>query len=89
VDVYFDKSSYLQQNAKGLTMALVPIFNKEMKELVKHGAKYLQIEDLGAWLRVFKEQQGRLKWIRESIGGMCDGVDAKVGWHFCFGKRVG
>ena len=38
------------KNAKDLTMALVPIFNKEMKELVAGGAKYLQIEDLGAWL---------------------------------------
>ena len=40
--VYFDKNSFYK-NAKDLTMALVPIFNKEMKDLVKHGAKYLQI----------------------------------------------
>jgi 5-methyltetrahydropteroyltriglutamate--homocysteine methyltransferase len=86
--VYFDKNSFYK-NAKDLTMALVPIFNKEMKELVKHGAKYLQIEDLGAWLPLFSNNQDDYKWIRESIEGMCDGVDAKIGWHFCFGNAWG
>jgi 5-methyltetrahydropteroyltriglutamate--homocysteine methyltransferase len=86
--VYFDKNSFYK-NAKDLTMALVPIFNKEMKELVKHGAKYLQIEDLGAWLPLFSNNKDDYKWIRESIEGMCDGVDAKIGWHFCFGNAWG
>jgi len=86
--VYFNKDSFYK-NAKDLTMALVPIFNKEMKELVKHGAKYLQIEDLGAWLPLFSNNKDDYKWIRESIEGMCDGVDAKIGWHFCFGNAWG
>ncbi len=86
--VYFnDKSHY--KNAKDLTMALVPIFNKEMKELVAGGAKYLQIEDLGAWLPLFTGDVNDYKWIRESIERMCDGVDAKIGWHFCFGNAWG
>src|SRR5919109_435629 len=83
--VYFNKDSYYK-NAKELTFALCPIFNKEMKELVKHGATYLQIEDLGAWLPLFSNNQDDYKWIRESIEMMCDGVDAKIGWHFCFGN---
>ncbi|HVZ23173.1 MAG TPA: hypothetical protein VG871_19000, partial [Vicinamibacterales bacterium] len=33
------------KNAKDLSMALAPIFNAEMKELVEAGATYLQIED--------------------------------------------
>ena len=41
------------KSAKDLTFALCPIFNKEMKDLVKAGATYLQIEDLGAWLPLF------------------------------------
>jgi len=86
--VYFNKDSFYK-NAKDLTMALVPIFNKEMKQLVKHGAKYLQIEDLGAWLPLFTNNKDDYKWIRESIEGMCDGVDAKIGWHFCFGNAWG
>jgi 5-methyltetrahydropteroyltriglutamate--homocysteine methyltransferase len=86
--VYFNKDTYYK-NAKDLTFALVPIFNKEMKDLVKRGAKYLQIEDLGAWLPLFSNNKEDYKWIRESIEAMCDGVDAKIGWHFCFGNAWG
>jgi 5-methyltetrahydropteroyltriglutamate--homocysteine methyltransferase len=86
--VYFDKGSKYK-SAKDLTFALVPIFNKEMKELVKAGAKYLQIEDLGAWLPMFNNNKDDYKWVRESIEMMCDGVDAKIGWHFCFGNAWG
>jgi 5-methyltetrahydropteroyltriglutamate--homocysteine methyltransferase len=86
--VYFNNQSHYK-NPKELTFALCPIFNKEMKELVKHGAKYLQIEDLGAWLPLFSNNQDDYKWIRESIERMCDGVDAKIGWHFCFGNAWG
>jgi methionine synthase II (cobalamin-independent) len=86
--VYFNKDTHYK-SAKELTFALVPIFNKEMKELVKHGAKYLQIEDLGAWLPLFSNNKDDYKWIRESIEAMCDGVDAKIGWHFCFGNAWG
>jgi 5-methyltetrahydropteroyltriglutamate--homocysteine methyltransferase len=86
--VYFNKDSYYK-SAKELTFALAPIFNKEMKELVKLGATYLQIEDLGAWLPLFSNNKDDYKWIRESIEMMCDGVDAKIGWHFCFGNAWG
>ena len=86
--VYFnDKSHY--KNAKDLTFALCPIFNKEMKELVKAGANYFQIEDLGAWLPLFSGDKNDYKWIRESIERMTDGVDARIGWHFCFGNAWG
>ena len=49
------------KNAKELSFALAPIFNKEMKDLVAAGAKYLQFEDLGAWLPLFTERQERLQ----------------------------
>ena len=62
---------------------------EEMKELVKLGAKYLQIEDLGAWMPLFSNNEDDYKWVRESIEMMCDGVDAKIGWHFCFGNAWG
>jgi methionine synthase II (cobalamin-independent) len=86
--VYFNNQSHYK-SPKELTFALAPIFNKEMKELVKHGAKYLQIEDLGAWLPLFTNNKDDYKWIRESIEMMTDGVDAKIGWHFCFGNAWG
>jgi 5-methyltetrahydropteroyltriglutamate--homocysteine methyltransferase len=86
--VYFnDKSHY--KNAKDLTFALCPLFNQEMKDLVKLGAKYFQIEDLGAWLPLFSGNADDYKWVRESIERMTDGVDAKIGWHFCFGNAWG
>jgi len=86
--VYFNETSHYK-SPKDLTFALAPIFNKEMKELVANGAQYLQIEDLGAWLPLFTGDENDYKWIRESIEMMCDGVDAKIGWHFCFGNAWG
>ncbi len=77
------------KNAEDLSRALVPIFNAEMKELVAAGAKYLQIEDLGAWLPLFTGNKDDYKWIRDVIAGCCDGVKAKIGWHFCFGNAWG
>src|SRR5205823_6075220 len=68
---------------------LAPIFNAEMKDLVAAGAKYLQFEDLGAWLPLFTNDVNDYKWIREVVEQCCDGVDAKIGWHFCFGNAWG
>src|SRR5437899_5135128 len=77
------------KDARELSLALAPIFNAEMKELVAAGAKYLQIEDLGAWLPLFTNNKDDYKWIREVVEQCCDGVDAKIGWHFCFGNAWG
>ncbi|PWT80759.1 MAG: hypothetical protein C5B57_11705 [Blastocatellia bacterium] len=77
------------KNAKELSFALAPIFNAEMKDLAAAGAKYLQFEDLGAWLPLFTNDKSDYKWIREVVEQCCDGVDAKIGWHFCFGNAWG
>jgi 5-methyltetrahydropteroyltriglutamate--homocysteine methyltransferase len=77
------------KNAEELSRALAPIFNAEMKELVAAGAKYLQFEDLGPWLPLFTNNVNDYKWIREVVEECCDGVDAKIGWHFCFGNAWG
>jgi methionine synthase II (cobalamin-independent) len=77
------------ENARDLSFALAPIFNAEMKELVAAGAKYLQFEDLGAWLPLFTGNKDDFKWIREVVEQCCDGVDAKISWHFCFGNAWG
>ena len=82
-------TSSTTRTPKDLSFALAPIFNKEMKELVAAGAKYLQFEDLGAWLPLFTNNKDDYKWIRESVEMCCDGVDAKIGWHFCFGNAWG
>jgi 5-methyltetrahydropteroyltriglutamate--homocysteine methyltransferase len=72
-----------------LCYALAPIFNAEMKALVEAGAEYLQLEDLGAWLPLFTGEERDYEWIRDVIGKCCEGVDAKIGWHFCFGNAWG
>jgi 5-methyltetrahydropteroyltriglutamate--homocysteine methyltransferase len=77
------------KNPKDLSFALAPIFNKEMKDLVAAGAKYLQFEDLGPWLGLFTGNTDDFKWVREVTEVCCDGVDAKIGWHFCFGNAWG
>ena len=77
------------KNAKDLSFALAPIFNKEMKDLVAAGANYLQFEDLGAWLPLFTNDKNDYKWIREVVEQCCDGVEAKIGWHFCYGNAWG
>ena len=77
------------KDARELSFALAPIFNAEMKELVAAGAKYLQIEDLGAWLPLFTGNQGDYKWIADVIAQCIDGVNAKIAWHFCFGNAWG
>jgi len=77
------------KDAKELSFALAPIFNKEMKDLVEAGATYLQFEDLGAWLGIFSGNKDDYKWVREVVEQCCDGVKARIGWHFCFGNAWG
>src|SRR5437016_2865688 len=76
-------------DAKELCYALAPIFNAEMKELVEAGATFLQLEDLGAWLPLFTDDEGDYEWIADVIGQCVDGVDAKIAWHFCYGNAWG
>ena len=83
--VYFEH----YKGAKELCYALAPIFNAEMKDLVAAGATYLQLEDLGAWLPLFTGDEKDYEWIKDVIGKCCEGVDAKIGWHFCFGNAWG
>ncbi len=77
------------KDPRELSLALAPIFNQEMKELAAAGAEYIQIEDLGAWFPLFTSNDGDYEWMKETIAICCDGVDAKIGWHFCFGNAWG
>jgi methionine synthase II (cobalamin-independent) len=77
------------KDAKELSYALAPIFNAEMKALVEEGAEFLQLEDLGAWLPLFTEDESDYEWIGDVIAQCVDGVDAKVAWHFCYGNAWG
>src|SRR6476659_5428461 len=77
------------KDPKELSYALAPIFNAEMKDLVEAGATFLQLEDLGAWLPLFTDDKNDYTWIKDVVAQCCDGVNAKIGWHFCFGNAWG
>ncbi|MGA7793664.1 MAG: hypothetical protein WCA19_11550 [Candidatus Acidiferrales bacterium] len=77
------------KDARELSFALAPIFNAEMKEIVAAGAKFPQLEDLGAWLPLFTDNKDDYKWIADVVAQTIDGVNAKIGWHFCFGNAWG
>jgi methionine synthase II (cobalamin-independent) len=77
------------KDAKELSYALAPIFNAEMKDLVEAGATFLQLEDLGAWLPLFTDDEKDYEWIADVISQVVDGVDAKIAWHFCYGNAWG
>jgi methionine synthase II (cobalamin-independent) len=83
--VYFNH----YQNARELSEALVPIFNAEMKALVAAGATFLQLEDLGVWLPLFTNDEADYVWIADVLRRCCDGVDAKIALHFCYGNAWG
>ncbi len=83
--VYFEH----YKDPRELSYALAPIFNAEMKDLVEAGATFLQIEDLGAWLPLFTNDEKDYEWIADVIAQCVDGVDAKIAWHFCFGNAWG
>ena len=60
-----------------------------MKDLGEAGAKFLQLEDLGAWLPLFTGDEKDYEWIADVIAQVVDGVDAKIAWHFCYGNAWG
>ena len=49
----------------------------------------MQFEDLGAWLPLFTNDKNDYTWIKDVVAMCCDGVKAKIGWHFCFGNAWG
>ena len=57
--VDFNAPGLALQQARQLAEDLVPIFNADLKDLVAHGAEFIQIEDLGAWM---------LAWDRRATG---------------------
>jgi 5-methyltetrahydropteroyltriglutamate--homocysteine methyltransferase len=77
------------RDARELSYALAPIFNAEMKDLVAAGATFLQLEDLGSWLPLFTGDDRDFEWIVDVVARCVEGVDAKVGWHFCYGNAWG
>jgi 5-methyltetrahydropteroyltriglutamate--homocysteine methyltransferase len=69
---------------EALAMDLARVFNIELKELVKAGARYIQIDE--PYFSGFPED---LPWAVKALNIMVDGVAAKIGVHICYGNRYG
>jgi 5-methyltetrahydropteroyltriglutamate--homocysteine methyltransferase len=63
---------------------LARVFNLELKELVKAGAHYIQIDE--PYFSGFPED---LPWAVKALNTMVDGVSARIAVHICYGNRYG
>lgn len=73
---------YAGEEAFALDIARV--MNVELKELVKAGATFLQIDE--PYYSGFPED---IVWGVKVLNAMVEGVEAKIGLHICYGNRYG
>jgi 5-methyltetrahydropteroyltriglutamate--homocysteine methyltransferase len=71
-----------------LSRALAEIFREEIRDLVAAGCRWIQLEDLGAWIPTLSGDKD-FEWVREVINATLSGVDAHKSWHFCMGNAWG
>jgi 5-methyltetrahydropteroyltriglutamate--homocysteine methyltransferase len=75
-DVYRDR--------RAVAEALLPIVNREMKDLVREGVTFLQLDEPS-----FACHPDRPEEFLDLIGRTVAGVEAKVSLHMCFGNYRG
>lgn len=75
-DVYEDKGQ--------VAWALVPYINKELKNAVAAGARYVQFDEPAFWTMPGGEAE-----LVELFNACVEGVEATVGIHLCFGNFRG
>ena len=69
---------------EAFALDLARVMNEELKELVKAGARRIQIDE--PYFSGFPEDLG---WGVDAINALVAGVDAKIGVHICYGNRYG
>jgi 5-methyltetrahydropteroyltriglutamate--homocysteine methyltransferase len=72
------------RSEEALALDLARVFNLELKELVKAGAKHIQIDE--PYYSGFPED---LPWAVKALNAMVEGVSAKISVHICYGNRYG
>jgi 5-methyltetrahydropteroyltriglutamate--homocysteine methyltransferase len=72
-----------------LARALAVHIRPEIDAVVAAGCAYVQIEDLGAWFPNVSSSEREVSWVREVMTTLTEGVEARVGWHFCLGNAWG
>ena len=63
---------------------IASVLNLELKEMVKAGARFIQIDE--PYLSGFPDD---LSWTVGVWNTLVDGVQAKIGLHICYGNRYG
>jgi 5-methyltetrahydropteroyltriglutamate--homocysteine methyltransferase len=78
-----------------LSAALAEIFRAEIDDVVAAGCRYLQLEDLGAWVPNVTRSERDIRWVTSTVDRLFAGVMAPDGepveraWHFCLGNAWG
>jgi len=72
------------RDRQAIADALVPIVNAEMKELVKHGVDFIQLDEPS-----FACHPGQPEVFLDLIARTTAGVSAKISMHMCFGNFRG
>lgn len=75
-DVYADRQA--------IARALVPLVNREMKALVRHGVTFLQLDEPSFACHPAQPEQF-LEFLERTV----EGVEAKISLHVCFGNFRG
>jgi len=76
------------KNRYEFAAALAEIFNREMRALAAAGCRYIQLEDLGAWIPNLSGEKD-FRWVAQTVDAMLAGVEARRSWHFCMGNAWG
>jgi 5-methyltetrahydropteroyltriglutamate--homocysteine methyltransferase len=76
------------KNRYMLADALAGVFNAEIHELVEAGCRYVQLEDLGAWIPNLSGEKD-FAWVANVVHRVLEGVKAHTSWHFCLGNAWG
>ncbi len=69
---------------EALATDIARVMNMELKELVKAGAKYIQIDE--PYYSGFPED---INWGVKVLNALVEGVNAKIAVHICYGNRYG
>ncbi len=73
-----------------LSRALAQIFKLEIADLIKAGCRYIQLEDLGAWIPNLSGEKD-FAWVAQIVDEVLSDVPDSVhtSWHFCLGNAWG
>lgn len=69
---------------EALAMDIARVMNMELKELVKAGAKFIQIDE--PYYSGFPED---ISWGVGVLNALVEGVNARIAVHICYGNRYG